>query len=131
MRWIFNQINIKQTFIKYLPCARLWTICTKTTKRRHGPCPHGAHSLLKLTNNHKYNSKAPGRHNGEGTVPPGECRASFTETRQWSCAWMRRSSPDGGGGGAHSKQRKQQRASRVLEAHAMVQDEEQSSAARA
>lgn len=54
MRWIFNQINMKQTFIKYLPCARLWTIYTKTIKNnkiktRPGPCPRGAHSLLEAT----------------------------------------------------------------------------------
>lgn len=42
MRWILNKHQT--TFIKYLPCARLWTKYTKT--KRHGPCPQGAHSLI-------------------------------------------------------------------------------------
>lgn len=43
MRWVLTQINMKQTFTKYLPCARpLATYKTTTVTTKHSPCPHGA-----------------------------------------------------------------------------------------
>lgn len=71
-----------------------------TKKKRHGLCPLGAYSLLKLTNNHKYNGKAPRRHCEEGTGSAWRTQGRLhRDGDNGAGPWMRRSSPDGGEGG--------------------------------
>ena len=87
---------------------------TRQWKRR-GPCPHGAHSLLKLTNDHKHDSKAPGRHYEEGTGSAWRTQGRLhRDGDNGAEPWMRRS-PRWGEGEAHSKQRKQHMSKRNLE----------------
>lgn len=69
---------MKQTFTKYLPCARLWTIYTKTIIKKAWSLPSWSSQSVG-GDNHKHSSKAPGRHNEEGLVLQGGCRAGFTE----------------------------------------------------
>lgn len=119
MRYTLNQINKKQTFIKYLPCARPWTIYTKTTTSRHGPCPHGAHSLLQQ----QATTNRAGGAVKKGRVLPGGRRAGFRdETMELDLG--REGVRQAGGGGAHSKQSKQRMSKQSLESTCHGQGDE-------
>lgn len=99
-RWIFNQINMKQTFIMYLPCARLWMIYTK--KKDMVP------ALLELTVylSWQTTTNTMAKHQGgivkKGLVLPGERRAGFTEmeTMELGLGWEGVHQMEGKGGSA-------------------------------
>lgn len=92
---------MKQTFTKYLPCARLWTTYTKKKKRKDSPCPHGAHSLVEADKQSQIQWQSTREALWKkGLVLPGECRGRLHRGGDNGAGpWMRRSSPDGGEGG--------------------------------
>lgn len=82
MRWILNQINMKQTFIKYLPCARFCTTYTnkqtnKQSKRKRQFLPSWS-SQSSWSRQSEIHWQSTGEALGKkGLVLPDECRSGL------------------------------------------------------
>lgn len=97
---MFNQINMKQTFIKYLPCARLWIMYTKTIIKK-GLVP----ALVELTvcrrrqPQTQQQSTREAQRRGTGSAWRMQGRL-HRDGDNGAGPWMRSCSPGGGGGGS-------------------------------
>ena len=100
----WNEVNNTQTFSKHLlGTYRMLGFGLNIPKqnKRHGPCPHGAHSLAEADKQSQI--QRPSTREAlwkEGLVLPGGCRAASQGRDNGAGPWMRSSSPDGGGGGS-------------------------------
>lgn len=101
MRWMVNQINIKQYLLSTYSVLGFGYI--DKNKNRHGPCPHGAHSLAKAD---KQVTNTMAKH--QGSIMEERIGSAWSmqgrlprDGDNGAGSWTSRSSPDEGERGKH------------------------------